>query len=201
MNKFCAAFTAAAIFTTVFSTAAFAAPLKNYDAGRVAIDAGITIPSSLKGGNYKMSKDDSTYLGATVGIGNNTALNYRWQNFKGGDGKTRAQEFNLMYKLLPGFSAYAGYVNADTDTDWGGHNKNSGQLGLQAQLELPLLFTLWGNVGYGNKHNAYEIGVSKPILNNVELNASYYDHKFKDALGDDGDMRAKGVNMGVTVKF
>ena len=69
MKKFYAALTAAAIMTACFSTSAFADPLKNYDARKFAIDAGITFPSSLKGGNYKMSKSDSAYYGATVGIG------------------------------------------------------------------------------------------------------------------------------------
>lgn len=193
--------TAGALLAASLCTAAYASPLKNYDAGHVAIDAGLTLPSSLKGGNYKMSKSDSTYLGATMGIGNNMALNYKWNNYKADQGKTRAQQLNLMYKLLPGISAYAGYLNADTSTDFGGKNKNSGQVGLQASYDLPLLFTVWGNVGVGNKNSGYEIGISKPIFNNVELNASYYDQKFSDALGDDADMKAKGVNLGLTVKF
>lgn len=202
MKKIYAALLASAVITAGISTAAYASPLKSYEPGKVAIDAGITLPSSIEGDNYKMSKSDSTYLGATVGLGSNTALNYRWDNFKAGEGKTRTQQLNLMYKLLPNLSAYAGYLNADTSTDhMGGHNNNSGQIGLQAQFELPLLFTVWGNVGYGDKNKSYEIGVSKPILNNVELNLSYYDHKFQEALGDDGDMKARGVNMGVTVKF
>ncbi len=202
MKKIYASFLAATLLATGLAASASAAPLKNYDAGHFAVDAGITLPSSIEGDNYKMSKSDSTYLGATVGLGSNTALNYRWDNFKADEGKTRTQQLNLMYKLLPNLSAYAGYLNADTNTDYrGGHDNNSGQIGLQAQFEIPLLFTVWGNVGYGNKNNSYEIGLSKPILNNVDLNLSYYDHKFKDALGDDGDMKAKGVNMGITVKF
>lgn len=202
MKKIYASFILSAVIAASLSTAAYASPLKNYDAGKIAVDAGITLPSSIEGDNYKMSKSDSTYLGAIVGLGSNTALNYRWDNFKADEGKTRTQQLNLMYKLLPNLSAYAGYLNADTSTDHaGGHDNNSGQVGLQAQFELPLLFTVWGNVGYGNKNRSYEIGVSKPILNNVELNVSYYDHKFQDALGDDSDMKAKGVNMGVTLKF
>lgn len=201
MKKTAIALSACLLAAAVSASVASASPLKNYNAGKVAIDAGITLPSSLKGGNYKMSKDDSTYLGATVGIGSNMALNYKWNNYKADQGKTRAQQFNLMYKLLPGISAYAGYLNADTSTDFGGKTKNSGQVGLSAAYDIPLLFTIWGNVGVGNKNSGYEIGISKPILNNLELNASYYDQKFNDALGDDGDMRAKGVNVGLTVKF
>ena len=202
MKKFYATLTAAAIMTACFSTSAFAAPLKNYDAGKFAIDAGITFPSSLKGGNYKMSKSDSSYYGATVGIGKRMALNYQWDKYKGSDGDLTAQQFNLMYQLLPNVSAYAGWLGADADVDFGnGKKKNSAHAGLQAHFDIPLLFTVYGNVGVGTKSNAYEIGISKPLFNNIELNLSYYDGKFKDVIDGDEEMRAKGVQMGVTVKF
>ena len=81
----------AALLALGLSTTAFASPLKNYDAGHVAIDAGVTLPSSVKGDNYKMSKSNSTYAGATVGIGSNMALNYKWNNYKADEAKTRAQ--------------------------------------------------------------------------------------------------------------
>ena len=200
MKKLALALAACCLATSI-GTTAFASPLKNYNAGKFAVDAGISLPSSIEGGNYKMSKSDSTYFGATAGIGSNMALNYKWNNYKADQGKTRAQQFNLMYKLVPGISAYAGYLNTDTSTDFGGKTKNSGQIGLVAAYDIPLLFTVWGNVGLGNKNGGYEIGISKPIFNNVELNASYYDQKFDDALGDDKDMKAKGVNLGLTVKF
>lgn len=202
MKKFYAALTAAAIMTACFSTSAFAAPLKNYDAGKFAIDAGITFPSSLKGGNYKMSKSDSSYYGATVGIGNRMALSYQWDKYKGSDGDLTAQQFNMMYQVLPNVSAYAGWLGAEADTDrMGGKKKNSAHIGLQAHVDIPLLFTVWGNVGVGTKSNAYEIGITKPLFNNIELNMSYYDGKFKDVLDGDEEMRAKGVQMGLTVKF
>ena len=82
MKKFYAALTAAAIMTACFSTSAFAAPLKNYDAGKFAIDAGITLPSSLEGGNYKMSKSNSADYGATVGIANVWQLTTNTTNIK-----------------------------------------------------------------------------------------------------------------------
>lgn len=202
MKKFYAALTAAAIMTACFSTSAFAAPLKNYDVGKFAVDAGITFPSSLKGSNYKMSKSDSSYYGATVGIGKRMALNYQWDKYKGSDGDLTAQQFNLMYQLLPNVSAYAGWLGADADVDFGnGKKKNSAHAGLQAHFDIPLLFTVYGNVGVGTKSNAYEIGISKPLFNNIELNLSYYDGKFKDVIDGDEEMRAKGVQMGVTVKF
>ncbi len=192
---------AAAVISMACVHPAAAAPLENYSLGRLAIDAGVNIPSSLHDGNYKLSKSDTAYLGASIGLGSNLALNYKWENYKGSNVKTHAQQLNLLYKLIPNLSVYAGYVDADTDADYGrGHIKKSGQIGLQAYIDFPLLFTLWGNVGYGNKHSAYEIGVAKPILNNLEINLSYYDHKFKDALAD-GDLRGRGLNLGLTVKL
>ena len=202
MKKFYAALTAAAIMTACFSTSAFAAPLKNYDAGKFAIDAGITFPSSLEGGNYKMSKSDSSYYGATVGIGKRMAVNYNYDQFKGSDGDLTAQQFNLMYQVLPNVSAYAGWLGAEADTDkYGGKKKNSGHIGLQAHFDIPLLFTVWGNVSASTKSTAYEIGITKPLFNNIELNLSYYDGKYEELLNDGEDMKAKGVQMGVTVKF
>ncbi len=70
-----------------------------------------------------------------------------------------------------------------------------------AAYDIPALFTVWGNVGYGNRNSGYEIGISKPILNNLEVNASYYNQTFDDAFGEDIDMKAKGVNLGLTLKF
>ena len=202
MKKFYAALTAAAIMTACFSTSAFAAPLKNYDVGKFSVDAGITFPSSLKGGNYKMSKSDSSYYGATVGIGKRMAVNYNYDQFKGSDGDLTAQQFNLMYQVLPNVSAYAGWLGAESDTDnYGGKKKNSGHIGLQAHFDIPLLFTVWGNVSAGTKSTAYEIGITKPLFNNIELNLSYYDGKYEELLNDGEEMRAKGVQMGVTVKF
>ncbi|MBR5487639.1 MAG: hypothetical protein IKV70_06705, partial [Phascolarctobacterium sp.] len=113
-----------------------------------------------------------------------------------------AQQFNLMYQVLPNVSAYAGWLGAEADTHkYGGKKKNSAHAGLQAHFDIPLLFTVWGNVSAGTKSTAYEIGISKPLFNNIELNLSYYDGKYKDLLADDAEMKAKGVQMGVTVKF
>lgn len=189
----CAAFT--------FGSVVSASPLKNYDAGKIAVDAGVTLPTSIKGGDYKMSKSDSVYLGGTVGLGSNTALNYKLNNYKAEGNKTRAQQVNLMYKLLPGVSAYAGYVNADTKYEGYKNTQNSGQFGLSAAYDIPFLFTVWGDVGVGTKNSGYEIGISKPIFNNLELNASYYDKRFKDALPQKNALKAKGVNLGLTFKF
>ncbi len=201
MKKFYLACAAAALCGVCLNGTAQASPLKNYDAGNIAIDAGITLPSSFEGYGYKMDKSNSGYLGGTVGLGSNTALNYKWNKYTGDDGKINTHQLNLMYKFMPGLSAYVGYIKADADTEIGGNDKDSIQGGLQASYDIPALFTVWGNIGLGGNSTTYEIGISKPILNNLEVNLSYYDNKFRDAIGRDGDIDASGVNMGLTLKF
>ncbi len=207
MRKTCAALTAGIILATCFSGAALAAPLSNYDAGRFEIHGGGNIPNSVKGGNYKMRKKNSAYFGGTVGLGSNTALGYKWDEQKGNQGRLRAQEVNLMYRFIPCVSFYAGYLNADAKSNnwWrNGYRRNSGQVGLAADFKIPMLFDVWANVAYGNKHNYYEIGVSKPIVENlVDLDVSYYNHKFDDALRGPGgnDFKSRGIKVGLTVKM
>lgn len=184
------------------ASVASASPLKNYDAGKIAVDAGISLPSSVDVDTYAhISKNNSSYFGATTGIGKNMALSYKWNNFKGDDTQTKAQQFNLQYKLLPGIAAYTGYLHANTEMGNSDKTNGSGQVGLIASYDIPLLFTVWGNVSYGTDNKGYEIGVSKPLLNNIELNASYYDHTFGDAVDGNKDLQTKGVNLGLTVKF
>lgn len=185
-----------ACLTCVIASAAFASPLQKYDAGHFAIDAGITLPSSMKLDDLKMSKSNSGYYGATVGIGNNMALQYKFNNFKAKEGKNGVHQTNFLYKLMPNVEAYAGYERINKSGIVRNHD-NAVQAGLQAHFDLPLLFTVWGNVGYGSKAHMIELGVSKPLLNNIELNASYYTGKFDD----DSDVKVRGVNTGITVKF
>lgn len=185
------------------TTVCAASPLKNYDMGKTAIDIGITAPTS---NNYEGvsvgSKKTAPYAGITVGLGNKTAINYKWNQYKNsGSTKVEAQQLNLMYKVLPVLDVYAGYVNSDVKLHGNSRDTNSGQLGLQGRVELPFLCTVWGRAGVGNKLNSYEIGLSRALVSNVELNLSYYDNKFKDSAPDGIDVKTKGVNVGVTVKF
>lgn len=180
----------------VLTGVAFASPLKNYDAGHFAIDAGVTLPSSVKLEDMKMSKSSSGYYGATVGIGNNMALQYKFNNYKAKEGKTGTHQTNLLYKFMPNLEAYAGYERMNQSGILHNH-KNAAQVGLQAHFDIPLLFNVWGNIGYSSKGRMTEIGISKPIFNNIELNASYYTGKFDN----DSDVKVRGVNTGVTVKF
>ncbi|WP_177566140.1 hypothetical protein [Phascolarctobacterium sp.] len=185
------------------TTVCAASPLKNYDAGKVALDLGLTVPTN---NNYEGasvgSKKTAPYAGITVGLGGKTAVNYKWNQYKNsGSTKVEAQQLNLMYKVLPVLDVYAGYVNSDVKLHGDSRSRNSGQVGVQGRVELPFLCTLWGRAGAGNKLTSYEIGLSRTLVSNVELNLSYYDNKFKNSAPGSIDAKTKGVNMGVTVKF
>lgn len=191
-----------ALTCAAFSPAAQASPLKSYKTGNVAVSAGLSAPTSLnftEHDNY--GKKGSFYAGATVGLGQNLGLNYKYNQYKTSeDPSVTAQQVNLMYKVLPWVDIYGGYVNAKTQVDGSSHTSNSGQVGLQARYDIPLLFTVWGNIGVGSKLNSYELGVSKALLNNLELDLSYYDSRFKN-IDQGGDVKAHGINLGLTVKF
>lgn len=85
------------------TTVCAASPLKNYDAGKVALDLGLTVPTN---NNYEGasvgSKKTAPYAGITVGGPGKTAVNYKWNQYKNsGSTKVEAQQLNLMYKVLP----------------------------------------------------------------------------------------------------
>lgn len=179
-----------------------ASPLKNYEKGHFAIDAGGTIPTDLHFSDFQNPKKAAGYyFGGTAGLGGNTALNYRLNQYRTtGSQRITVNQLNLMHKVIPQVAAYAGYVNTRTNVNGTSGSDNSGQIGLQARVDIPLLFTIWGQAGIGNKLNSWEIGISKPLLNNFDLNLSYYDNTFKD-LSQGGNAKARGINAGVTVKF
>ncbi|MEE3381971.1 MAG: hypothetical protein VZQ81_09015 [Succiniclasticum sp.] len=180
---------------------ACASPLKNYEPGHVAVSAGGNIPTNMHFTEYDTdSKKASVYGGVTAGIGSNTALNYKYDTYKTSSDEITTNQLNLMYQFIPGLSVYGGYLHAKTDLADMDRNSNSGQIGLQGRIDIPLLFTVWGSAGYGNKLNSFEIGVSKPILNNLDVDVSYYDNRFKD-LDQGGDATTRGVRAGLTIKF
>lgn len=202
MKKF-ALLTSSVLMATVICSAAYASPLQNYSAGKVAVDLGVNLPSSVEYGGHDFDDSNSGYAGATLGLGNNMALNYKWNNYDADNFDTDTHQLNLMYKLVPGVSAYVGYLHADT-SGYFGNSEGSAQVGLSASYDIPALFTVWGNVGVGTNNAGYEVGISKELTNNLELNASYYNQKFDNAFSCDGheaDLKAKGVNLGVTLKF
>lgn len=192
--------TSSVVLATAISAAAFAAPLQDYSAGRVALDVGVNMPSDTEYGGHECDDSNSIYAGATLGLGNNMAVNYKWNSYDANHFDTDTHQLNLMYKFAPGLSAYAGYLHSNTSGAFG-DSQGSVQAGLAASYDVGFA-TVWGNVGFGTNNSGYEIGLSRAVASNVDLNISYYDQKVDDVLKDgDVDFKAKGVNAGVTFKF
>ena len=184
-----------------FSSQAAASPLKHYDAGRIAVSTGGSFPTAMEFDKFPTEgKKVSTYGGVTAGLGGRTALHYRYDQYRSNQDDIQTNQLNLMYQVIPGLSVYGGYVHAKTDVaDWD-KSSDSAQVGLQGRFDIPLLFTVWGTAGYGDKLNSFEIGVSKPLLNNLDVDVSYYSNRFKK-LDQGGDAESRGVRAGLTIKF
>lgn len=141
--------------------------------------------------------------------------------------KVQADEFNLLYKLNPNLSVFAGTVRVKGTVAWDGsidyrtgggftftqpvagsdsNSVNGYQVGFVAATQLTDKLTGWATVGLGNKIESWEFGMGYPLAENLDLNLSYSKVKYKDLnaglLGFDLDsLTASGIGMGVTYKF
>lgn len=181
---------------------ASASPLKNLEPGKVAIDLGYSSPTSVNFTDHNNDgKKGTVYGGVTVGVAHKTGVNYKYNEFKSNSSnKAIVQQLNLIYNVAPHVNVYGGLVNAKTTVSDDSHTNNSGQIGLQGSFDIPLFCTVYGSVGVGNKMNSWEIGLSKALVNNLDLNLSYSDYRLKD-INQGGDLKTRGINVGLTLKF
>lgn len=200
-----------ALAAMMISSTALAAPLSDYTEGSAAVDVKYSLSQDIKGESNglagKHDLDDHLSGGLTYGLGNNLAVQYNYTDNKldfGGD-RIIAQELNLLYKLNPNLSAYAGLNRNRYSVNRGYDSSETGvQIGVIGQTKLSDDLTAWAMLGAGNKRTAYEIGLGYGITDNLDLNIYYDYNKYKDnenALGRDFDAKAKGFGMGVTFKF
>jgi opacity protein-like surface antigen len=140
--------------------------------------------------------------------------------------KAQADEYNLLYKLNPNLSVFAGAVRVKATITWDGlvdytyglgretdsvtgsssQSATGYQLGLVAATKLGDKMTGWATVGLGNKLDAWEIGLSCPLVENLDLDVSYSQVKYKNlkpaVYGFSLDsLTASGLGLGLTYKF
>lgn len=172
----------------------------------MTLDVAFGSTSLTPSGNAKLDGQTSMGIGLTGGLGNNFALQYKNNNFKsdyavGGNPALKAQEFNLLYKLTDGVSAFAGATYANFA---GNSNTSGAQFGLTGTVKVADNTHLYGILATGNNINSYEIGAGYTIAKNTELNISYRDAKYKGldfGAGNSGDVTAKGLSYGISYKF
>jgi outer membrane immunogenic protein len=202
MKKILAAVVAAGLLPVCV---AGASPMTDITPGKVQIDANVTVGSSIKGKRDGHTVDfdgDTRYrAGATVGIGDNLALDYVYSAHEGDDdASVQSHQVNLVYQFNPYLYGFGGYVRNRADHRDYTDNTNGFQVGAIGRLPLTDRLTGWGKVGYGNTITQYEVGMGYAITDNWEANVSYNDSKYKDFSGDT-DVKTHGVNVGVSYKF
>ncbi|MDR3589399.1 MAG: outer membrane beta-barrel protein [Negativicutes bacterium] len=195
-------------FILVFglSAACFASPLTNYAPGQTAVDVTFGSPGLTPSDSSKLDGDFSTGFGITTGLGSNFALQYKYNNFKTdepsiGNPALKAQEFNLLYKLTGGVSAFVGSSYANYNDNG---NVNGMQFGLTGTTKIADKTNLYATLASGSKVYSGEIGVGYEIAKNTELTVGYRSAKYKGLTldsGATGDVTVKGVTYGLGFKF
>lgn len=193
------------------TSVAFASPQVNYDQGNAtfSIGASISPDAELENSGNSIDFDASTaiYGGATVGLGDNWGLGYKFKknniDDNSIDADLNAHQFNVYYKAAPGLTAFAGYdkssYNGTISGSYIDDSNNGFHVGVIGRVPLAMGWSAWGLIGTGNKLNEYEVGISKTVFLNTELDLSYSNTKYKDL--SNVDFTTKGINLGLTFKF
>ena len=194
------ALTVASMF--LMSSAAFAAPLTDYHAGKASVDL-----------NYRNTKVDGLKAkynlepSVTVGVADKWAVQYRNVNAKSkvvDDERVKlsANEFNVLYSLTPQASAFIGHTRTKGTAEIFGvsasESRSSLQLGVLGTMPVAEKVSLYGVLGAGNKYTNFEVGISYAFTENVAFNLDYRDMKAKLPAAD---LKAKGLGFGMSYKF
>ena len=196
------------------STVAFASPLQNYDAGKVEVNVGTTIAPAMSTSNNSGSVNTDVKNkiegGATVGLGNNLAVQFKYvdsqQKPSGTEFNMRTQEYNLRYKLNENVSLYAGHMHArfgiKNNAVDAATTRSLFQGGVQYEAAISKNLTGWAGMGFGRDLQHYEAGLGYALAENVDLDLSYQYTQVKHFGGDNGvDCTAKGLYAGLSFKF
>jgi hypothetical protein len=230
---------AAAMAVTATS---FASPLTNYEKGNLAVDINTSLSPKVEMNTTDLrdSDDAKSRLGAgfTYGLGDKLAVQYKYADnktktysyevatgFSYQNGTTTGQlianELNVLYKVNPNVSAFAGWTNATAKIKWSYNygpdasnitdsgsgtekgTKDGFQVGLIGQTKFAKNLTGWGSIAAGNNLTGYELGLGYDLDKDTELNVFYRHAKYKDfnVDGENFDVKIKGVGAGLTFKF
>ena len=223
MKKKILAFLAA---TSLMTSVAMAAPMTDYSQGKTAIDLTMRNTEGKAIGNTYKEKYNLDW-GVTTGLGNDWAIQYRQFNPKSKStsysdvddfgnpftGSAKAQlktsEINVLRKVTDNVSIYAGVMRTkaefeDTlDSPFSSNSKNKWQLGLVGSTQIADKLTGYASVGAGKDLTSWQIGVAYEVAPNVDFNVDYRQIKVDNLkfVGEDFDVKAKGLGFGVTYKF
>ena len=193
------------------STVAFASPLQNYEAGKAEVNVGTTIipamATSASGGTSKTDVKNKIEGGATVGLGHNLALQFKYvdsQQKPYYEYNMRTQEYNLRYQVDKNVSVYAGQMHARFGAKSSSREvsatRNIFQAGVQYEAPIGKNVTGWAGMGFGSGMQHYEAGIGYALTENLDLDLSYQYTQVKN-FADTVDCTAKGLYAGLSFKF
>ncbi|MBP2654276.1 MAG: hypothetical protein H6Q73_1845 [Firmicutes bacterium] len=202
-----------------------ASPLTDFSTGKASIDLNVRscgdVDVSAESYSYTLDGKNDNFEGAlTYGLGNNFAVQYRNTT---GDSKTigyyslkttsKAQEFNVLYKVNNNLEAFVGWTQAKAGISsysmkLNGNDVNGYQIGVTGFATLSPKVNGYASIAAGNHITNYGVGVGYELSKNCEFNIGYKDTKYKDLsivyAGDSYsgyDYELKGMTYGVTLKF
>lgn len=208
------------------TSSGFASPLMDYSKGAGSLDISLKpnqdISVEQNGHDAEFDgKSSNLGLGITYGLGNDWALQYRFNN---ADTKVkhdpqrddsidfRVHEFNVLHKVGKNVSAFAGAVRTKStshNSNWAdkADDQTGYQLGLIGVAGLGPKTNAYGIVSAGNDIRRYEVGVSYGFAKNLEVNVAYEYAKYEDGGSHffhgvmDEDYVVKGLKYGLVYKF
>lgn len=209
------------------ATAAYAAPVTDFEKGAVTIELGSTLGSKFEGktnvplGLPKSVDGKSGFkYGVAVGMGNDYALQYKGGKFKSEDfnlggspihGKSDLQELNVIHKINPNLSLVGGWVQNKISYSRDVKEATKAAVHAGFVVSQPLNETSKLFASYlGGKNAAYlEAGIAFKVAKNSEFAVSYAEREFKDLPvasailppGVRADYKLKGISCVISTKL
>lgn len=207
--------------SSIAGTVMAAPPVDNFNAGKVSVEVGTAAIPAINFKNnegYNHSDDAKRKImgGATVGLGHNLALQYRYDDTRlsalAGIDKVDLvdREYNVVYKVNENVNVYAGeYYSVMKEVFYGytlpDNDRHILQTGVQYHQQIAKNTTGWIDAGFGKDLQHYEIGAAYAINKNIDVDLSYKYDKVSNFTNDNSTWRGcatkQGLYTGITFKF
>lgn len=197
----------------IMANAAWAAPLSDYSAGKMAVDVGFNWGGKFVSEQSNVANTPAMNAGITVGLGHKLALQYKYDNWQRKVVSSarydthmgyQKHQLNLLYQVVPGISPYIGWRCDRGTLKLSGprynyersKTANAPQIGILAQHKFANnKAKIWADIAVSTSNTQdYEVGVAYEVIKNIDLNVTYqYNHIDKNTI--------KGFTTGITYSF
>ncbi len=203
----------------LITATAFAAPQTDIKKGETAIDIGVISPKEALSG-WDFPGKSNPDIGITSGLSDRYALQYKYHGLTSKEHITsnpltnehlelNTQELNILYKLSKNTDVFIGVNRLQGDDiepirTLSYETKNTFQYGITSKIPLGNNIDAWGTVATGSDLLSCELGVSKSLSKNTDLNLYYRYMENKNINLKHFipfDFESNGFGLGITMKF